>query len=352
MQSNQITDISSISKLINLKTLNLSNNTIVEVLPLATCNQLTSLNLKGNTTLRTEYTDEERVKLLEISQIMIARKGTINVDIDKLSLFNGYTKLDLSNQKLTDLSLLEGQTELTSLNLDNNQITLADEKSQKILKGMKKLTSLTLNSNNLTDISAINCLEKLTQLHISGDNNNVNLQQIEDRISSIGLYCNTATLKTLENCTPSKITKLSMNYARSFSSLPDLSKLTSLSNLDLTGNDQKITNIEEIGNAKSLTELSLRLVPMHGRMIDVSKLTNLKSLNLSGCGLWTDELESLRGLKNNENLTIDLTSNALIDPEILLELPSHFKIRLGGNVNISESFKTRLREYFGKNVTF
>ena len=87
-------------------------------------------------------------------------------------------------------------------------------------------------------------------------------------------------------------------------------------------------------------------------MMDVSKLTNLTYLGLGGNNLWTYELESLSGLKNNENIAIHLENNALIDPEILLELPSHFKINLSGNVNISEGFKTRAREHFGKNVTF
>ena len=37
---------------------------------------------------------------------MTERNGTIQIDIDKLSLFNGYKTLDLSNQNLTDLSIL------------------------------------------------------------------------------------------------------------------------------------------------------------------------------------------------------------------------------------------------------
>ena len=58
-------------------------------------------NIKVN-----NYTEDEKIKLLEIEKIMTERNGTIQIDIDKLSLFNGYKTLDLSNQNLTDLSIL------------------------------------------------------------------------------------------------------------------------------------------------------------------------------------------------------------------------------------------------------
>ena len=369
LNSNKITDISALSNLINLKTLYLNNNQIVEVLPLAECNQLTYLNLKRNATIRTEnYTEEEKQQLLE------ERKGTIALDINKLSLFKGYTSLDLSYQNLTDLSLLEGQTDLTKLYLGNNNITLEDEKSQNILKEMKKLTILDLKNNNITNISAINnlsnltdlnldnnritnisainSLSNLTSLYLSGDNNNVDLTEIEDIISNLNTFSiNETSFQTIVNCTPSKIKKINL-YGYKGKLPNNLSKLTSLSTLNFSwGNGT--SNLDVLSNVTSLTNINFGKMDLHEKMIkDFSKLNNLTYLNLNGCSLWTSDLEGLIGLKNNENLEIDLRSNALLDPEILLELPSKFKILLGGNVNISEEFKTRLREHFGKNVSF
>lgn len=91
---------------------------------------------------------------------------------------------------------------------------------------------------------------------------------------------------------------------------------------------------------------------MHEKLVDFSKLTQLTSLYLDSCALWTSDLENLRGLENNESLTIGLTDNRLIDPNILLEFPSECKIYLKGNINISEDFKAKLTEHFGKNVSF
>ena len=87
-------------------------------------------------------------------------------------------------------------------------------------------------------------------------------------------------------------------------------------------------------------------------MFDFSKLTNLKSLNLNKNSLWSEELENLKALKNNTNLTISLENNSIIDTSALLELNSNTKIRLTGNINLSQDSKDKLKEKFKSNVTF
>ena len=350
LQHNKITDITAIESLTNLKTLNLSSNQIVDVLPLAACNKLTSLNLKENATIRVGgYTDEENLKLLEIAKIMTERKGTISVDKEKLSLFNGYTTLDFSGQGLTDLTLLTGQTELTYLNLSGNQITLSDKESQEILKKMTKLQTLDLRSNNLTDISAINDLNQLTNIYLSGDNNNINLKQMENRISTSRLIINDAQFATIKNCTPSVITKIDVSQS-SVSKLPDLSNFTNLTSINIRSTN--ITNITNITSVKGLKRLALSRHDMHEKITDLSALKNLNYLDLSDCSLWTTDLEKIRGLKNNKNLTLYLNDNHLIDPKVLLEFDTSDTIYLGGNVNISTEFKAKLTDRFGTKVKF
>ncbi len=218
---------------------------------------------------------------------------------------------------------------------------------------MTKLKILYLRNNNLKDISAINSLTNLTCLYIDGENNNVELKQIEDILSSIEIHVNSQTLSTLVNCTPSKITALNFwNNGTNGAEFPDLSNFTALTYLNL--GRCNIPNLDVISNIASLEELNLDGFDRHGKLakLDFSKLTNLYKLILTYCQLWTEDLKNLTTLKNNESLEINLSTNALIDPEILLELPSKFKINLWNNVNISESFKARLREHFGKNVSF
>ncbi len=107
LDGDQITKINGLSYLTNLKTLRLQGNDIKDVLPLASNKKLTYLDLRKNANIKVNnYTEDEKIKLLEIEKIMTERNGTIQIDIDKLSLFNGYKTLDLSNQNLTDLSIL------------------------------------------------------------------------------------------------------------------------------------------------------------------------------------------------------------------------------------------------------
>lgn len=220
-------------------------------------------------------------------------------------MFTNYKSLDLPSQNLTTLEPLKGLTQLTSLNLYNNKITLEDEKSQEILKSMTNLTNIDLRANKITNITAINNLKNLKVLYLTGSENDVNLVEIEDIISNLSrLQVSTESLKTITNCNINKITKLYLNA------------------IDLT----------EIPN--------------------LSQLTNLTYLDLSNNTLWSEDLENLRALKNNKNLTINLENNSIIDASALLELDSSCKIYLRNNVNLTQSSKDALKVKFGSNVIF
>ena len=347
---NSISDISMLKSLKNLKVLSLNNNNISDITSLSNNTNLYTLNLKGNKEIdgdRSNYTGERLEALNKIGEIL-DRGGTINLDIDKLGLFTNYKSLDLSGQNLTTLEPLEGLTELTNLNLANNQITLEDEKSQNILKNMTKLTVLRINANKLKTITPINNLKNLYALSLIG--NNINLVEIEDIISNLSsLMISTESLKTILNCDAEKITELNVN-ASSLTEIPDLSKFTKLVKINFNGSN--ISNIDTLSNVTSLQDLILSNNNLHGRMIDFSKLTNLTNLDLSGNTLWSEDLENLKVLRNNSNLTIDLSNNSIIDATALLELNPNTKIRLAGNINLSQDSKDKLKARFGNNVAF
>ncbi len=351
-----ISDITPISSCTNLKTLTLQYNSITDITPLSKCINLTFLDLKGNVSIdgnRENYTPERLEALDKIGEIL-DRDGTINIDIDKIGLFTNYKTLDLSGQNMTNLLPLKGLTELTDLNLTNNQITLEDEESKNILSSMTKLKKLDLSKNNVTDIRAINSLNNLASLKLFGDSNKVNLVEIEDIISNlISLQVNEEDLPTILDCDTKKITKLILaGDAFSYiSKLPDnFYNLTSLVYLGLSGN--KISNLNIIENMSQLLELNLSNTNLHDKMIDFSRLTNLTYLNLNNNTLWSDDLDNLKELRNNTNLKLYLQNNAIIDASALLELDSQTKIFLSGNVNLSENSKEKLRERFGGNISF
>ena len=350
---NNITEVKGLETLSNLENLYLSYNKIIDITPLCENSLLKLLDLRGNNNIdgnRENYTVEELNKLNEIGEIL-DRQGEINLDIDKLGLFTNYKKLNLSGQNLITLENLEGLTKLESLNLGFNNINLEDEKSKEILGNMTKLKYLDLSYNKVTDISSINNLKNLTHLYLNNNEKQLNLKQIEDIISNLeSLYVTTESLKTILNCDMSKISKLNIPGGN-LTEIPDLSKFKNLSILRINKNPN-IANFNEITNIPSLKNLELRGNNLHGRMIDFSKLVNLTNLNLSYNTLWSEDLENLKVLKNNMNLTINLSNNSIIDATALLELDSSTKINLSNNVNLSQESKDKLKAKFGNNVTF
>lgn len=373
LNDNKITSIDKLKYLTNLKELYLKNNKIVDITPLSENIYLIKLDLKGNLEIdgnRNNYSVEQIKALDKISEIL-DREGVIYLDSDKLGLFTNYKSLDLSNQNLATLDVLKGMTELTSLNISNNQLTLEDETSKNVLKEMKKLEYLNLNNNNITNITEIRDMSNLKELYLNANKitdisvinnlknlkrlflmeNSVNLVQIEDIISNLTDFkISTESLKTIVNCDVNKITKLNIPYS-AITMLPDLSKLSQLTQLDIS-NNPSISNIEEVSKISSLQILSLKNNNLHKKMINFSRLTNLTSLDLSNNSLWSEDLENLKDLKTIQNLTINLNNNVITDATTLLELNENTNIHLSNNVNLSQDSKNKLKARFGNKVNF
>ena len=353
LETNKIKVIEGLENLMNLEKLDLYNNKIVDITPISVNSSIKELNLAKNPDIdgnRNNYTGERLEALNKIGGIL-DRGGIIYIDIGQIKLFNNYKELGLAYQGLETLEPLDGMTELKKLNLPGNRLTLEDDKSQEILQNMKNLEILNLDNNKITNIKAINKLDNLKHLYLLGDNNIVELKQIEDIISNLDLLkVSTESLKTILNCDENKITTLNLMGSQ-LTEIPDLSKLTKLSKVNISSNPN-ISNFDMLSKTISLTYLSMSNNDLHGRMIDFAKLTNLVYLDLSNNTLWSEELENLKVLKNNTNLTINLSNNAIIDATALLELNSNTKINLTGNINLSQESKDKLKSRFENNVTF
>ena len=353
LETNKIKVIEGLENLINLEKLDLYNNKIVDITPISVNSSIKELNLLKNPDIdgnRNNYTGERLEALNKIGEIL-DRGGIIYIDIGQIKLFNNYKELDLSYQGLETLEPLEGITELKKLDLPGNRLTLEDVKSQEILKNIKNLEILNLNNNKITNIKVINQLNNLKHLYLLGNNNIIELKQIEDIISNLDvLQVSTESLKTILNCDVNKITTLNIMGSQ-LTEIPDLSKLTKLSKLNI-GTNPNISNFDILSKAINLTYLSMSNNNLHGRMIDFTKLINLVYLDLSNNTLWSEELENLKVLKNNTNLTINLSNNSIIDATALLELNPNTKINLTGNVNLLQESKDKLKERFGNNVSF
>jgi hypothetical protein len=190
-------------------------------------------------------------------------------------------------------------------------------------------------------------------LQNSSNGQDCNLKDIEDIISQVTLRVNENLFNTILNCDKEKITKITLNLP-SLSKLPDLSYMTYLEKFSINSCYNDIENLGVISNVKSLKKLELHSIGsgLHEKMIDFSQLTNLTYLSLRGNKLWSDDLENLTVLKNNENLEIHLENNSIIDASALLELDTSCKIYLSGNVNLTQESKDALKARFGSNVSF
>jgi len=108
-------------------------------------------------------------------------------DAGPLAGLKELTTLDLQNNRLRNAGPLAGLKELTTLDLWNNQLTDAGP-----LAGLKELTTLYLSDNQLTDAGPLAGLKKLTSL----------------RLDSNLLVCTPQLLTTLEQLT--KLTRLAI----------------------------------------------------------------------------------------------------------------------------------------------
>jgi hypothetical protein len=141
---NQITDISPLSKLINLKVLDLSCNKIDDLNPLSSLINLRQLYLTDN-----QITDISPLsELLNLESLDLDDNRISNIfPLSSLTNLGGsYGTLILSRNQITDITPLSNLTKLEWLDLRYNQITDFTP-----LESLTNLTFVTLHDNPATD---------------------------------------------------------------------------------------------------------------------------------------------------------------------------------------------------------
>ena len=217
--------------LLNLKRLEARNREIKDLTGLEHAHNLEELDLSG------EYVEGE---------------GTVNSNtISDFSPIAGLTNLKwlyLSNCSISDVSFLEGLTQLIYLSLTSNPISDVSP-----LAGLTQLKWLYLFNTSVSDISALSELTQLSSLGISG--------------SSL------SDLSPLSKLT--QLTYLSLGN-NSISDISPLKVLTQLTNLSLWNN-----SISDISPLAKLTQL--QFLYLYDNIIsDISVLSGLKELIVLG----------------------------------------------------------------------
>ena len=232
-----ITSLVGIQNLTGLLGLHLTNNPITDLSPLSGLTNLTTINLNRGSEFSTDMaTDISALSgLTNLLELRLNNTGNIP-DLSPLSGLTGLTLLHLFNNSITDISPLSGLTGLTSLVLSS----IADLPTNvisdiSVLSGLTNLTELYLNNTrNIADLSPLSALTGLAQLRL--------------RNNSITDISPLAGLTSLEG----------LNLAaNSYSDVSQLSGLTNLTFLAINGS----RNGPPAGD------------PINGKVTDISALS-------------------------------------------------------------------------------
>ena len=239
--SNQVSDLSPIAGLINLRRLYLNNNPVSDISPLRGLKNLTQLSLYD----------------------------TLVSDISIVGGFKNLTRLALEGVLTSDLSPVAGLVSMETLSFSNENISDLSP-----LTGLINLKRIFSWGNSISNLSPLARLTKLEHIDLCGGN-----------ISDLTPLANLTSLKEL--------------YLRNekISDISPLVGLTELKRLSLAEND--ISDLSPLTGRTQLEWLNLS----HNKILDISPIASL--VNLTWLDLSNNEISNfspLDGLRENIKL--------------------------------------------------
>jgi len=206
-------------------------------------------------------------------------------------------ELNLSENEISDISVLKDLQQLIHLDLSENEIS-----DISVLKDLKQLTFLNLYDNQISDISAFADLNKLASLELSNIPS-FDFSLIKDlkQLTSLTLWeCDISDISVLKDLKQLSSLGLGLNQISDISILKDLKQLTLL---DLTAN--QIRDISILKDLKQLTSINLT----NNQISDISFLKDLKQLT-----------------------SLDISFNQISDISVLKDLKQLTSLNLRGNL--------------------
>ena len=221
-KGNQVSDLSPIAGLVNLRELRLDENPISDLSPLKNLKNLTHLVCR-----ETPVSDLSPLAgLINLRLIFLNETSNIS-DLSPLSRVINLEVLHLTGNKVSDLSPLAELNSLRDLLIWGNPVTDLSPLTQ-----LPKLTQLNICGTDLPDLTPVTTLPKLTELYLAGD-----------RISDISLLAGLTGL-----------TRLSLNDNQ----ITDISPLAGLTNLKWLRLDKnEISDISSLAGLTNLTWLKI-----------------------------------------------------------------------------------------------
>jgi internalin A len=312
LYNNKITDISALSDLSNLTSLDLERNQITDITPLSGLTNLKSLELSSNLIADTSALST----LTGLESLLLSRVGLAAIP-DLTNLPNLKT-IDLDGNQITDISGLSGMPAIESVSLFGNRIT-----SIPSLSDVPNLKALGLGVNQITDISGLSGLRNLNIVDLTNN-----------RITAIGELTDLPNLiyMDLQNNQITDISGLSgisslifvyLNRNR-IETLDALSDLPKLRYMEISTN-----NITDIAGLSGM--LGLESVDLSYNQIEeipaLSDLPNLRSMDIK-----SNRITDIAGLEDLSGLVfLDLANNDFNDVTVLSALTNLQSLNISNN---------------------
>ena len=365
-----ISNIKGLELATNLRELDLSQNPITDLRPLANLTSLESLSL-WSVSPNTPTLDIRPLATLINLKVLSLWKTRISADISPLAGLRKLRHLDLSHSNIENLRPLEGLIELRTLGIEGNSITdlspLTGLNLRELntsnnliidlrpLSGLKNLRRLDLSNNLIEDLRPLAKLIELRTLWIQGNSitdlsplTGLNLTDlkydvIEDPIEQTDpakVWMPDAALRAAVRSeigllpgvplTKERVQEVRyLNIAgKGISDISGLEFAKNLRELDLSRNP--ITDLAPLANLKSLESLDLSHVSPDTPNLDLSPLVTL--INLEMLFLRKNRISDISLLTWLKRLgSLDLSHNQISDFSPLAELTNLRTLRINGN---------------------
>ena len=230
--------------------LNIDNNQIRSLAPLAALTELTVLSVEGN---------------------------NISV-LDGIENLSKLTSLNLNSNSIVDIDKISSVSSLSKLQLGSNKLTSAAP-----VLTLNNLQELNISKNSISDISGINSLKTLKALNLS-DNPLISITPLRNFVSLDNLDLSKISIDDLSVLSNMNITKLTLKNC-GLLDITTVSSLQKLITLDLRndpGNSQNndITNLRPI---ISLHNLEVLYLDNNNSLSDLTPLNSSYSLKYVYC---------------------------------------------------------------------
>ena len=351
LSDNNITNLSFLSDLTNIKKLNISNSNyfesmnddVIDISVLGKLHELKELDISGNRIVSLEPLIElKNLRVLNVSNNMIDSFDAIKVmsNLEQLDISNNpadtleigfMNKLTILNASRTNFK--DQNTGLKKLDFQNDnffpnlkELNLCKSNLGPMgLSGIKSLAKLEIldvsacNISDLTDIGELTNLKKLSLYNNSVENVNalINLRNLEYLHLGGNLLNDLSPLTILE-----KLEYLDLSDRYSSAALWE-------SGFVLYNSNKKFTNIMSLGKLKNVTNLHLN----NNNIIDIHELSKMKQLKYLylGCNN-IDDITALSALSNLRR--VDLSWNKVNDLTPIAYLPLEY-LDVSGNELLS-----------------